>query len=215
MLKRRVDELSAEGIFLDLVLALVTYFSSGLRAWVVGHASTAFWFAGVLQCGAMFAIVYGGLWSKSERPLDQWVDEKLGVLKVLLLILAAGGFMWLFIPAATLGLWGAFTINFFVTIFGSVGVMAFYWDNQTSLQTPLFRILGIVAVLLYLVVSESLMIASALAGAQVGAIVMGLAFSYIPIRTLLLLRPPLNLLELVSAAASFAYFMVNLFVTIL
>lgn len=197
------------GVVMDLVLIAFAYSLAHIPDRVIPSAFVlCFAAAAPLQVGALCNME---LLPKDFKPswLPPW--------ETLILILAVGGFVWLFVPALVLDSrlgWNIMRVAFFVALFGGVGTVALVgpladeppkWVHGVWAQ----RVLRIGAVG-YLCVSEFLLYQTAhfypgkVGG---GVIVITVIMSYAPVRWLMIRKRPFSLLEVASSVAAFVWFM--------
>jgi hypothetical protein len=130
----------AEGVLLDAGL-LLSLWSTAVSTWTINNYVTAFAIIGVLQALTVGPAI-AGLMSNPPGPPETAADrllEALSPVAVLMGILAAGGFMWLFIPAIAVGtgpIWGVFMVNFFVVLFGSLLLFGVFSESKDN---PLYK----------------------------------------------------------------------------
>lgn len=212
----RRKAISSFGIFLDLLLIGFAY---GLKNWLPDDhemGSNLTWSLGILQVLTLFHFFTIPDWRKAlfENP----VSKKLGALNGLIMILAFGGFMWFFLPALTYndgGSWGIFIANFFISLFGSL--LAFGWtlgwsnERKLKFQKSIWSKVLYIAPILYISLSEFYIFRAVhQSDVQVAVAIFCLCLSWLPIRYILLMRPPFNRIEFVSAIAALAYFIFTL-----
>jgi hypothetical protein len=212
-----IKVISPFGILLDLLLIGFAY---GLKNWLPDDhemGSNLTWSLGILQVLTLFHFFTIPDWRKAlfENP----VSKKLGALNGLIMILAFGGFMWFFLPALTYNngsAWGSCTANFFISLFGSL--LAFGWSSEWSherklkFQKSIWSKALYIAPMLYLGLSEFYIFKAAHhPDVPVTVAIFCLALSWLPIRYILLMRPPFHWIEFGSASVAFAYFIFTLF----
>lgn len=209
----RLHAFPVENIALDVIVVLLLSLRPPLAGWVSKNLLLAFWFAAPVQVVGL-ACAMGGyrrhVWPQAVG-LMRYADS----LYPLAMLLSAGGFMWMFIPAFAIdtgAAWGAFTAQFFISVFGGVlavggGGLVFGAPGNWP-----HRALTAVGGLAYLLFAESLLYTCAQTGRVSGGIaVLGLALSYLPIRMLFALRPPYRLIDVASALAAFGYVLSSFF----
>ena len=203
-----------EGILLDLALLSLGFWHSALAGWTAVNYRLAFGLIGPLQAVVVGFALYTVMQQPAvpERQSRLW--ETIQILMAFMGILAVGGFMWLYVPALALenaGGWVLFMLNFFVVLFGSLLVYAALESNRPA-YTLRFRGATAVPIYFYLVMSETLTI-TAVADYGIGkpAAFIGILLAYLPIRLILIWRPPHSLFELGSAAFAFFAFLNRFF----
>jgi len=163
--------------------------------------------AGFLQTIALYAIFR----VKKAAPAANGSTPKwLQSIEGLLTVLAAGGFMWFFLPAIAIdtdGIWLAFRLLFFIVIFG--GGIAWAVADERHAKNINFSegLLLRAAPLGYLAISELLIYTSIQAKPELLPFgLIALLISYFPVRTLMIIRTPINWFEIITGLTAFAYF---------
>ncbi len=203
---KRIQRFPFEGIVLDLIMVAFMQIQPSLQMWVAQNLMLAFWLTGIVQCVGLVCALRGqGAWDEEPRGVMKYVVQ----VAPLFWILAAGGFMWLFLPALAIDTgagWLTFTVQFFIVLFGGVLAVGLSMDSGERSLTFKTRVLTALGTLIYLTFSEAVIAACAATGkVGAGGALIALFISYFPIRMTLAIRPPWSFLEVVSAAAAFIY----------
>jgi len=203
---KKIQRFPFEGVVLDLIMIAFVQIQPSLQLWVAQNLIWAFWLTGAVQCVGLACALRGqGAWDEEPRGVMKYVVQ----LAPLFWILAAGGFMWLFLPALAIDTplaWTTFTVQFFIVLFGGVLAVGLSMESGGEPLTFKRRILTAFGTLFYLAFSEAVIAACAATGkVGVGGALVALFISYLPIRMTLAIRPPWSLMEAVSAAVAFLY----------
>jgi hypothetical protein len=203
---KRIQRFPFEGVALDLIMVAFMQIQPALQMWVAQNLFLAFWLTGAAQCVGLACALRGqGSWDEEPRGVMKFVVQ----FAPLFWILAAGGFMWLFLPALAIDTqagWLTFTVQFFIVLFGGVLAVGLSIESGGESLTFKRRVLTALGTLIYLVFSESVIAASAATGnVGAGEAFFALFISYLPIRMTLAIRPPWNFAEVVSAVGAFLY----------
>ena len=205
-------KISFFGIGLDLALIAVRLLDTTLRTWIIDNHLLIFWLIGLLQIACIWACFraegVAGLHQFSEQSS---IGRFLNGMQGLLLVLSLGAFLWLFVPGGAFDAWSALTFNFFVVVFGSMFALGFALENKDEPLPPLFNLSSTLIVFCYLSASEALIsVSSTDYNVPLGVVVLCCLMSYVPFRTILLLREPFSLLEAASALTVLIVFFVGL-----
>ncbi|MBI4630900.1 MAG: hypothetical protein HY740_04140 [Chloroflexi bacterium] len=203
---KRIQRFPYEGIALDLIMIAFTQIQPPLQMWVAQNLLWAFWLTGAVQCVGLACALRGqGSWDEEPRGVMKFVVQ----FAPLFWILAAGGFMWLFLPALAIDTqigWLTFTVQFFIVLFGGVLAVGLSMESSGEPLTFKRRVLTALGTLIYLAFSEAVIAACAATGnVGAGEAFFALFISYLPIRMTLAIRPPWSFSEVVSAVAAFMY----------
>jgi len=203
---KKIQRFPFEGVALDLTMIAFVQIQPSLQMWVAQNLLWAFWLTGGVQCVGLACALRGqGAWDEEPRGVMKYVVQ----IAPLFWILAAGGFMWLFLPALAIDTpfaWTTFTAQFFIALFGGVLVVGLSMGMGEESLTFKRRVLTALGTLFYLAFSDAVIAACAASGkVGVGGALVALLISYLPIRMTLAIRPPWSFLEVVSAAAAFVY----------
>jgi hypothetical protein len=209
--------ISPFGILLDILLIALAY---GLNNWLPSYHEVGYyltWTLGILQVVTLFHFFSTPDWGKAlfENP----VGKKLGALNGLIMILSFGGFFWFYLPALIYddgGAWGSFTANFIISLFGSL--LAFGWslewsdERKIKFQKRSWSKALYLAPTLYLGLSEFYIFKAAHhPDIHLSMALFCISLSWLPIRYILLMRPPFHWLEFGSAITALTYFIYTLF----
>ncbi len=198
------------GIILDLVLILFTIGLAYIPAEVI-PLSYLIAYALVAPLQAL-ALCNMQLLPQGFKPA--WLN----VFQGLLMVLGAGAFLWLFMPALAIGNkvgWGIFMAAFFISIFGGIlAVGVFPFQRPKWADTTRGIILLRSSALLYLSISEFLLYQTAhfyQGKIPLGVIILTLFVSYFPVRWLMIKKEPFNKIELLTALAAIGWLIFRLF----
>lgn len=152
----------------------------------------------------MLGVWCGLTFGEREAPPKGWLWDALLTLKGLALVLAIGGFLWLFVPAAAIQnqtghFPGSFVLQFFVMLFG--GILVF--GLRMEADQPMSKELSFLGVGSYLLFTELMLAACAESGVPGPMAAFALAMAYFPMRYALAMRPPFSLWELATASLAF------------
>ena len=200
-----------EDLALDAGLILLGLNQAWLNAWVADHAMAVYAVMGLLQVVALGCAFWGvGTWLKGfpEHGLWRQVAGAYG----LVLVLAVGGFAWLGLPALVMdtnAAWRASSLQAFVVVFGSVLALGVLGERASEWPPPLRqRALTVLGIFIYLTVARSLLLFVARSGAVPGGVVLAATgLSYLPVRLILVLRPPWSLIEVATALGAYGMLM--------
>jgi len=207
-----IEEFPVENILLDAALLAAAFLLPSPAIFLSQNLSNAFWFAAPVQVIALLCAVnlrsgYGG------RKLPEWLVSA----RMLITILAAGGFLWLFLVAFAVEkvsggfpYWG-FRFAFFVALFGgilAVGMPSF----GDGLKMPAsIRFASTFAIFFYLWFTESVLeVSVGINHSGLVATVLATLISYLPVRLAIAFQPPFSYWDLFSGVVCFALFLYSL-----
>ncbi|MCP4439184.1 MAG: hypothetical protein GY810_09600 [Aureispira sp.] len=203
-------QLPLQGLLIDSLLLLMLLALQQFDLWIETHVHIVYWGLGILQALALFFVISGGAMKDPKVPKGSLLEHLL-ILKTLMLLLAIGGFMWLFLPALMTNQWGVFMLNFFVVLFGSLIAFAMGEERAKKKQSLAFEMQGTIIISIYLLVSEAILYSAAhIYNIPLGVILLCLGLSYLPIRFLMIFKPPYHNIELLTSTTWFVYFIVSL-----
>jgi len=208
-----IARIPADGFLVDIVFILTAISLHQLRFFVKENIVWFFAVVGLLQGITVYTVKLGWDFSKTTEIN---VPGSISAMFGLVFILAIGGFFWLFLPASafdTPTMWTLTTINIFVALFGSIIGFAITLDKEPGVKLSITNKMLILFVpALYLSISEILIYISAQSeNIGLGISILAICISYLPIRLILIAKPPYNKFEILTAIFAFSYFIYTLF----
>jgi len=203
-----------EALTLDVGLVLLGLNQAWLDAWVAEHALAVYAAMGLLQVVALGCAFWGlGTWLKGFPEHGLW--RRVAGAYGLVLVLAVGGFSWLGLPALVMdtdAAWRVFSLQAFVVVFGSVLALGVLGERASEWPPPFHqRALTAVGIFIYLTVARSLLLFVARSNAVPwGVVLAATGLSYLPVRLILVLRPPWSLIEVATALGAYGMLMAAL-----
>ena len=203
-----LKQISFVGFFSDVVLILVVVFLQNYPDLFTNNIAYFFATIAILQALALYAVMLNfDFNSPSLEKLPKIASSFMG----LSLVLAAGGFLWMFLPAFAIDtpvMWTIATINIIIALFGGILGINMPKEHEGNPKLKIFhKTIGIFIPAIYLSISEILIFTSAQSEfVGTGVVILTVLISYFPIRFLMMLKPPFSILELISALSAFAYF---------
>jgi hypothetical protein len=207
-----IHKVPYSGLIADLLIVVVAITINRFSWWIGNRFVSVFAVIGVLQALTMYAVMLN---FDFANPAINKLPNFIQAMLTLMVIFAFGGFLWFFIPAMATdvpGLWTIATINAFVAVFGALigyGITLEKNDNETVSVINKLIMLFVPAIYLSLseiIIYTSVHTASMGKGMAIPAIIM----SYLPIRVLLVIKPPNSKIEWGTAAFAFFWFIYSL-----
>ena len=208
-----IKKIPFDGILADIVFVTITITLNRYSGLISEHIEIIFGTVAVLQSLTIYAVMLNFDFNDPEfEKLPKFINSIMG----LIFVLAAGGFLWIFLPAVAMEtptMWTIATINIFVALFG--GILGFVLPSEHGDNPKLKtfnKVIGLFIPAIYLSVTEILIYISAHTGnVDPGMAILAISISYLPIRFLMMIKPPNSIFELITATSVFSYFIYSLF----
>lgn len=209
-----LSHLPVAGILLDLALlcwAALLSLTAPLIISVLRYIIPWVW---IPQCLTLYAVVLG-------PDLPEEVNQGMALVRTILLMigmgfLAVGGAVWLLISGMMLGALsdsGSAMLNIIFTFFAAPAAFFIAISRRyKKKRTPVEQVIRFLLPIVFLIISETIMFAAA-HSEEMGwiPVLMGVAFSYLPFRLILIFTPPRSFYEVFTAVIAFAFFLYRLF----
>jgi|GEM_PF-6449644 len=198
---------------LDIIIILIAIFIKYFIDIINIYYIKLYWILGITQALTAYCIFLKPTMLENDKTGNIKTDKIIYIITTILIILFIGSFSWFFIPAMVIGNtlgWIIFRVNLFISIFGSL-----FSYRQAKIKDSINiidKILFFISPILYLSFSLILICSSVHFGkTSLSLAIFALAISYLPVRLILLIRPPWNLLEIITITASIIFIIISLY----
>lgn len=209
-----IRKFPVENILLDACLLVIAFLVPNTNLLLSHNLVAAFWIAAPLQVLALFCAFFGRDSYSGGRDLPAWLSS----ITILNMILAVGGFIWLYLAAFAVEhqtggfpYWG-FRFAFLMALFGGISAVAFGSKLADEHEVHIaVRYLLVLVVFIYLCFTESLLeVSIGIANPGSLTIILATFISYLPVRLALAFQPPFSYWDLVSAIVCFGLYLSSL-----
>lgn len=201
------------GFLADFAVIALILFRDNFKFILEKNLYIPFLLAGIFQVLAIHAILLSPNIFNLQASKSKFLST-LQNLSSLFLVLSIGGFIWFYFPAEIIGEpWGEriMLLNMFIILFGGPIAWALV-ENKTDPRhlNWLEKLNKNLSPILFLTISELLILSYASQQQEIGFILLMIIISYLPIRILLIAKPPFNILEIFTALTALGFFIMEI-----
>ena len=207
-----IKQIPINGILTDFIIIAITLIIKPFSWWVMANFILILLSIGLLQAVTVYVVMLNFSFS------DQYIERLPNFIsnpRNLFVILAFGGFIWLFLPAIAINnnaLWIISSLTAFFAFFGSLIGYKLTKDREDNKDTFINKAIALIIPPIYLSISEILILSTSYStGTGPGLAIFAIAISYLPIRILMVVSPPNSKIEWLTASLAFSFFIYSLF----
>jgi hypothetical protein len=208
-----LSHLPVAGILLDLALLCWAALLSITAPLIIANLRYLIPWVWIPQCLTLYAVVLG-------PDLPEEVNQGMALVRTILLMIGMGflavmGGVWVLISGMMLGVLSDSGTAMFNIIFSFFAAPAAFFiaiaRRYKKKRAPVEQVIRFVVPVVFLILSETIMYAAAHTE-EMGwiPVLMGIVFSYLPFRLILIFTPPRSFYEVFTAVIAFSYFIYRL-----